>query len=225
MLMKSGVVVWSAAVLACCLVGCFTPSNEMCASPEGCGDELEDNSDAELDGMDDDDGGQDSPDVFLDVPQDDDGGMVAPESNLGSVCDSDDVCDPGLSCLDFLGASGEGECEVLDSVCSKPCEDDADCEGLSQRSLCSTDCAGGRSCVRVAVEDLSLGASCEGDQECGAGLSCLPVEVSRDGACEEVGRACSVACDDDAQCEALDPSAGCLRNCSGDTSQCVLLGN
>lgn len=143
---------------------------------------------------------------------------------LGLVCGDDGECGAGLSCLSASDEEG-GSCQEFARLCSTICSDDADCQGLAEDTLCIQDCAGVQRCVAVATDALTVGSVCEEDAQCVSGLSCLSFSSEQTGAgCEEIGRSCSVVCENDADCQALDPRAACLGDCSDAPPSCALLG-
>lgn len=61
--------------------------------------------------------------------------------------------------------------------------------------------------------ELPASAVCERTADCEEGLTCLPVAQFSGNTCEEVGRACSTLCDDDADCAPLGDEFRCFSLC------------
>lgn len=66
-------------------------------------------------------------------------------------------------------------------------------------------------------------AVCVESDECEEGLTCLPLAQFDGEACEEVGAACSVACEDDDDCADFE-GALCFASCTEGEKSCGATG-
>ena len=68
----------------------------------------------------------------------------------------------------------------------------------------------------------AAGTSCTTDNQCAAGLQCLPLTVpGANGACMPFVSVCSKTCMTDPDCAAVGPSYTCFAMCAGGTNACA----
>jgi hypothetical protein len=62
------------------------------------------------------------------------------------------------------------------------------------------------------------GTACTSDNQCAAGLSCLPLGAFTEAGCTPAASACSKSCNVDTDCSPLGASFKCFAACNGSLS-------
>ena len=144
---------------------------------------------------------------------------------LGAVCQADDECDEGFTCLQSASARSEDSCEEGPKVCSKTCDADADCEDVEASCVGTCDDAV-QICLGALSEGLPFSAVCDDGATCDEGLECLPLTPTTGvDTCGEVSNVCTVPCTEDTDCEGLGDPARCVDQCNGDGTEQICIKN
>lgn len=153
--------------------------------------------------------------------------LVLVSACSGSALDAGNNADAGAGAAD---AASTGDNSVA------MCTTDAECNDDSTQSRLSGKCDAGR-CKCLSGDHLvpggrcrtaaGVGTSCTKTEDCYAGLECLDFAVHpKDGACQVVGKQCTIACDSAAQrsaCSAeFGPGVLCFAGCTGTQGICGL---